>query len=144
MTRRDRMTSDMFQVPMPADPLPGSMDYRAEIAHLVGEALKGADGDRYAVAAAMSRLTGHDVSKYMLDAWSSEARDSYNMPFYQAPVLESACNTLILSSWLAEKRGGRLLVGKDALAAELAKLERAKEQAAKQIRELKRLMGDIE
>lgn len=134
----------MFQVPMPADPLPGSMDYRAEIAHLVGEALKSADGDRYAVAAAMSRLTGHDVSKYMLDAWSSEARDSYNMPFYQAPVLESACNTLILSSWLAEKRGGRLLVGKDALAAELAKLERAKEQAAKQIRELKRLMGDIE
>lgn len=120
------------------------MDYRAEIALLVGDALKGAEGDRYAVAATMSRLTGQEVSKYMLDAWASEARDAYNMPFYQAPVLETACNTLVLSSWLADKRGGRLLIGKETLAAELGKLERVKEQANRQIRELKRLMGEME
>lgn len=144
MTRRDGLTSDLFLVPTAPAAIPSSMDYREEIAHLVGEALKAAEGDRYDVAASMSRLTGHDVSKYMLDAWASPARDAYNMPFYQAPVLESVCNTLILSSWLAEKRGGRLLVGKDTLTAELGKLERIKEDAGRKIRELKKLMGELE
>tara|TARA_B100000700_G_scaffold331223_2_gene462413 strand:- start:2352 stop:2786 length:435 start_codon:yes stop_codon:yes gene_type:complete len=144
MGRRDNRTGDMFMVPSPAAPVPASMDYRAEIAHLVGEALKQAEGDRFEVAAQMSRLTGQEVSKYMLDAWASGAREAYNMPFYQAAVLETACNTLLLSSWLAEKRGGRLLVGKDTLTAELGKLERLKEDAAKKIRELKRMMGELE
>lgn len=144
MTRRDEMTSDLFLVPSPPAATPASMDYRAEVAHLVADALKAAEGDRYDVAAAMSRLTGHEVSKYMLDAWASPGREAYNMPFYQVPALELACDTLILSSWLADKRGGRLLVGKDTLTAELGKLERIKEDAARKIRELKKLMGELE
>lgn len=144
MPRRDQHTADLFEVPQPAAPMPSSMDYRSEVAHLVSQALREAEGDRYDVAARMSRLTGHEVSKYMLDAWSSEAREAYNMPFYQAPVLETACGTYALSSWLADKRGGQLLVGKEALNAELGKLERLKEDASKKIRELKRLMGELE
>ena len=140
---RDTHTLDLFEVPQPAAEMPASMDYRREVAHLVGEVLKQADGDRYEIASRMSRLIGREVSKYMLDAWSAESRDAYNMPFYAAPVLEAACHTHALSNWLADKRGGRLLVGREALNAELGKLEKMKDEAARKIRELKRLMGDL-
>lgn len=139
---RDTRTLDLFEIPQPAVSLPASMDYRREVAHLVGEVLKGADGDRYEIASRMSRLTGREMSKYMLDAWSSESRDAYNMPFHAAPVLEAACHTHELSNWLADKRGGRLLVGREALNAELGKLEKLKDEAARKIRELKKIMGE--
>lgn len=146
MSRRrgDDLTLDLFVVPQPVAPLPSSMDYGREVAAMVSDVLSHADGDRYEIAARMSRLTGRDVSKYMLDAWSSESRDTYNIPFYMTPVLEAACETHNFSNWLADKRGGRLLIGKEALTAELGKLERAKEEAAKKIRDLKKIMGEFE
>ncbi len=146
MTRRahDTMTPDLFEVPQPAAPVPASMDYRREVAHLVGGLLKGADGDRYEVAARMSRLSGAEVSKYMLDAWSSEAREAFNLPLYQVPVIETACSTHLLSQWLVAKRGARMLIGREALNAELGKLERLRDEAARKIRELKRVMGEME
>lgn len=142
--RGDNDTLDMFMVPTPAAPLPASMDYGREVAHLVGTVLKDADGDRYEIAARMSRLMGREVSKYMLDAWSSESREAYNLPFYITPVLETACTTHLLSNWLADKRGGQLLIGREALNAELGKLEHLKEEATKKIRELKKMMGDTQ
>lgn len=140
----DTLTLDLFVVPQPAPNLPASMNYRGEVANLVGEIIREADGDRYEIASRMSRLAGVEVSKYMLDAWSSEGREAYNMPFYIAPVLEAACHTHNLSNWLADKRGGRLLVGRETLNAELGKLERLKEEAARKIKELKKVMGDME
>lgn len=144
MARRasDTHTLDLFAVPQPAPNLPASMNYRSEVANLVGEVLKEADGDRYEIASRMSRLAGVEVSKYMLDAWSSEGREAYNMPFYIAPVLESACHTHALTNWLADKRGGQLLVGRETLNAELGKLERLKEDATRKIRDLKKVMED--
>lgn len=141
---RDTQTLDLFEVPQPAAALPASMDYRREVAGLVGQILKEAEGDRFEIAARMSRLSGHEVSKYMLDAWSSESRDAYNMPFYQAAVFEAACNTHLLTNWLADKRGGRLLVGKETLNAELGRMERMKEDLTRKIREVKKVMGELE
>ena len=142
----DLKTLDLFEIPQPSTPTPASMDYRAEVSAMVGIALKETDLDRHEVAMRMSRLLGDgaEVSKYMLDAWSSESRDAYNMPFYQAPILELVTDSLLFSNWLAVKRGGRLLIGKDTLCAELGKLERQKEQAAKKIRDLKKIMGEME
>lgn len=144
MATRDSVTPDLFEIPQPVTPNPASMDYRAEVSAMVGLALKDADGDRHDISARMTRLSGHDVSKYMLDAWSSEGRDAYNMPFYQAPVLEVACGTHLFTNWLAAKRGGKLLIGREALNAELGKLERMREQCARQIKQLKRVMGEVD
>lgn len=145
MTRRvgDTQTLELFEIPQPPSQQPASMDYGAEVSLLVGQILKDADGDRHEIASRMTRLTGKDVSKYMLDAWSSESRDTYNMPFYLAAVLEAACSTHELSNWLADKRGGRLLLGRETLNAELGKLERVRDEAGKRIRDLKKLMGEM-
>lgn len=141
---RDTHTLDLFEVPQPAAPLPASMDYGPLVAHMVSDLLRGAGCDRHEVAARMSRLTGKEVSKYMLDAWSSESREAYNVPFYLVPVLEAACSTHVLTNWLAGVRGGRLLIGREALNAELGRLEHVRAQAGQKIRDLKKLMGEVE
>lgn len=140
----DAATLDLFPVPHPAPETPGTMDYRVTVAHLVGDMLRGAQGDRFDVAAKMSRLTGKDVSKNMLDAYASDAREDHNLPFYLGPALEVVCESHVLGAWFSEVRGGRLLVGREALNAELGKLERARDEAAKQIKKLKTLMGEQE
>ena len=141
---RDPLTLDLFEVPTPAAPLPAGMDFRAQVSALVGQVLREADGDRHEIAARMSRLTGLDVSKYMLDAYASEGRETFNLPAYLIPALETACTTHVLSTWLAGVRGGRLLIGRETLNAELGKLESQREQLARMIRELKKVMGELE
>jgi hypothetical protein len=139
--RPDDSTLDLFVVPRAADPLPGSHDCRVLVCELVASALKQCVDDRYAVAASMSRLTGRDVSKYMLDAYSSPAREEFNLPLYLAPAFEATCRTHVLSSWLAEIRGGRLMIGRDALNAELGRLEKMRDDAAVKIKEIKKQMN---
>lgn len=141
MTRRaaDNRTLDLFVVPE-AETAPAGMDYRATVSGLVARLLKAADGDRHEIGARISRLTGTSVTKCMLDAYASEGRETFNMPFYLVPSLEAACESLELSNWLAATRGGRLLVGRDALAGELAKLERQRADAQRKITALRKVM----
>lgn len=141
---KDTFTLDLFDVPEPAPELPGTMDYRPQVAHMVSEILRGAAIDRYEVAARVSRLTGKDLSKNMLDAYASDAREDHNLPFYLAPALEAVCESHVLTAWLADIRGGRLLIGREALTAELGRLERQRDEAARRIKQLKSLMGEID
>lgn len=144
---RDTRTPDLFEVPRPAAAIPASMDYRHQLTALVSHVLHlaaQAGKDRYHVAADMSRLTGKEVSKYMLDAYSSEARDEYNLPFYLLPALETVCETHMITDWLVEVRGGRLLIGRESLDAERGRLEKIRDAATQKIREIKRITGETE
>lgn len=140
--RKDDRTLDIFEVPMPAITLPGECNYGVTVSELVSEILKNTDVDRYEIAAQMSRLSGDDVSKNMIDAWSSPARIDHNLPFYRAALLERVCSSHLLTNWLVDQRGGRVAYGRDALNAELGRLERARDEAARKARELKKLLGD--
>ncbi|UCM30510.1 hypothetical protein LE197_11675 [Pseudomonas sp. PS1(2021)] len=139
--RKDDRTLDIFDVPQPARAIPGECNYAAQVSELVSEILKAANLDRYEIAARMSRLSGDDVSKNMLDAWSSPARVDHNLPFYRAALLEDVCASHLLTNWLVDVRGGRVAYGRDALLAELGRLERTREEAGRQARELKRILG---
>ncbi|RHW21915.1 hypothetical protein [Pseudomonas jilinensis] len=138
---KDMRTLDLFEVPQPITSLPGNGNYGTQVSELVSEILKGSELDRYEIAARMSRLSGDEVSKHMLDAWSSPARCDHNLPYYRAPLLEEVCASHALTDWLVCQRGGRVAYGRDALNAELGRLERMRDEAARKARELKRLMG---
>ncbi len=144
--RRETRTIEMdfFEVPRPANPCPGSHDYRTQVSEIVSKMLADSPDDRYAIAASMSRLLGRDVSKYMLDAYSAPGREEYNLPFYLVAALEVACHSHALTLWLTDVRGGRLLIGKEALNAELGRLQKQRDDAAVRMRELKKMMGEPE
>lgn len=138
---KDDRTLDIFAVPTPVLAVPGQSNYSAQVSEIVAEMLKASGTDRYAVAAQMSRLSGDDISKGMLDAWSSPARLDHNLPFYRAALLEEVCASHLLTDWQVLLRGGRVAYGRDALLAELGRLERTRDESARAARELKRLMG---
>lgn len=139
---KDDRTLDIFSVPQPTLAVPGMGNYAAQVSELVGELLKASELDRYGIAAQMSRLSGDEVSKNMLDAWASPARTDHNLPFYRAALLEEVCASHLLTDWLVAVRGGRVAYGRDALLAELGRLERTRDESARKARELKRLMGE--
>jgi len=141
---KDELTLDIFAVPEPVTPTPGSGNYAAQVSELVGIVLKDCPVDRYEVAAQMSRYSGDDVSKHMLDAWSSPARSDHNIPFYRIPLLEEVCQSHVFTDWIVHLRGGRVAYGREALAAEYGKLSRIQERVNADLRKLKKLMGEEE
>lgn len=144
MTRRavGAASGDLFEIPRPVSPLPGSLDFRATVSELISHMLAEAHRaglDRHDVAACASRLSGKDVTKYMLDAYTSCGREEFNCPLWLAPVLEIVCKDTSLASWHAGVHGGRMSVGAEALDAEIGRLMRESELAASRLRDLKDL-----
>jgi hypothetical protein len=138
---RDTSTSDLFEAPPAPAPLAASMDYRRQVSAIVAQALKDAPIDRYEVAALMSKHTGREVSKSMLDGYTAESREAFNLPLYLVPAFEVSVQSFALSRWLPEVRGGRLLIGRDMLDAEIGRLQRQRDQASAQLRQLRKLTG---
>jgi hypothetical protein len=115
------------------------MDFRAAVSIELSAMIADSGMDRYEISARSSRLTGRPISKAMLDGYTAESREEFNVCMALVPVLEEVCRSTRLSSWLAVQRGGQLLVGRDALAAELGRIEE-QEQGLK---ERKALLRDV-
>lgn len=148
MSRRsDGLTGELFggiAIPKPAPAIPGSMDYRTQVAVLFSEMLREAerqdhDLDRPMIALQISRLTGKDVSKAMLDGYTAESRDSFNVPLWLAPAAETVCKSTVLSAWFASVRGARLVLGPAALDAEIGRIQSEVADSQERLKELRAL-----
>ncbi len=140
----DRLTGDLFEVPVPAEPLPGAMDYSLAVRRLMADAIKASPYNATQIAARMAELTGQNITEHQLHAWTAPSRESWRAPLEFIPAFEAAAETTTLTAWLAGVRGGRLLIGREALNAELGRLERQRDEAARKIKQLKNVMGDGE
>lgn len=120
---RDSLTLEMFEIPAPTPPLAGGMDLDGALRAAICDAIKHCDHDRIGVAAEMSRLTGRHISKAMLDAYTGESREDHNLPFRYAAAFEVATGSYCLTQLLAKQRGCKVLVGEEALLAELGRLD---------------------
>lgn len=147
MSRRDAITADLFaSIPRPPAPTPASMDYRQQVSAQVGDMLAAARAaglDRYEVAARASRLAGRDISKAMLDGYTAESREEFNVPLWVAPVLETVCSARLLADWHATALGGRILFGAATLDAEIGRIEREREVAGDRLKQLKELRRSV-
>lgn len=140
----DTLTLDLFEVPVARTPLPGALDVGLQVRHLISDLLKACPRNRFEVAAHMSELTGHEITKHQLDSWTAESREGWRFPLEYLPAFEVAVGTHQITTWMADLRGCKVLVGKEALDAEIGKLERLKEEAARKIKQLKQAMGEME
>jgi hypothetical protein len=145
MTRREALTVDLFddQYPVPVERgnKPGSLDIGAELKHLLSDLIKASPKSRHQIAARMSELVGHEITKTQLDTWTAESREGWRFPVAYLPALEAALETHELLAWLADIRGAKLSVGREALEAQLGKLSNMKEELRKQEQALKKLLG---
>lgn len=94
------------------------------VAAAVAQALKDDSRDRYEIAAAMSRLLDEDVTKFMLDAYASEARETHNVPAHRALALVAVTERFDLLDAMMRRIGAALLVGPEIITAELGQIDR--------------------
>lgn len=142
MTRRDSLTGDLFAVPVPTAPLPGALDFSLAIRRLLSDAVKACPLNARDIASRMSELTGQSITEHQIHAWTAPSRESWRFPLEYLAAFEAACETHVIGAWYADVRGGRLLIGRETLNAELGRLERMRDEAAKQIKQIKTQMGE--
>ncbi len=142
MKKRDTLTLDMFvEFPVARTPLAGGLDVSVQLRHFLSEQLKACPKSRHQIAAGMSDLLGHEITKHQLDSWTAESRDGWRFPLEYLPALEVVLETHALTAWIADIRGARISVGKEALETQLGKLEHMKDELRKQEQALKKLLG---
>lgn len=144
MRRRDAITADLFAVPVEAPRLPGAMDYGLAVRRLLANAVKASPLNVSEIAAQMSEFVGSPITAHQVHAWTAPSREAWRFPLEYLPAFEAAAETHLLTAWLAEVRGGRLSIGREALNAELGRLERQRDEAGRRIRALKTAMGEGE
>lgn len=114
---------------------------REQVCLLVSDITRGRSRDR--IADEMTRI-GHPTSKLMIDAWASPSREAHNIPFYQVPALEFACDQTLLTDWDVALHGGIAWYGEEALrreiAAELADMESQRAIFTARIHKLRKAM----
>ena len=137
MTRpRDLLTGDLFSmladIPKAASTAPGAINYSREVAATMGQALKDCAYDRYDVAARMGRMLGREVPLSMLNAYCAESHEQHNISFERAIAFDAATDGYALVNFFAAKRGCRVMVGEDALLADLGRIKRMRDELAGQ------------
>jgi hypothetical protein len=120
---RDALTLELFAVPQPQPAVAAGLDLDAAIRDALSDAIKHCDSDRHQVAAEMSRLTGREISKFMLDAYTGDSRQDHHFPLRYAAAFEAATGSYCLTQLLAKARGCKVLVGDEAVLAELGRLD---------------------
>ena len=140
----DLITGDLFAVPEPAAALPGAMDYGLQIRRLLTDAIKASHLSSFQISARMSELTGVPISEHQLHTWTAPSREGWRFPLEYLPAFEAASETHMITAFLAGTLGGRLLIGREALNAELGRLERVRDDAGRKIKQLKNVMGENE
>ena len=135
--RRDTATLDLFDVPAAPVLAEGSLDYTRELNAVLSNAITGCGKSRYAVAGRMSELTGHDITKSMIDAWTADSKTEWRFPFEFAAAFEAATDSTCLQELLGRKRGSRILVGEETLLAQWGRVQIEKARIAEDEKRLK-------
>lgn len=101
----------------------GSFNIDTTFREAISEALKRCPRSRWEVAGRMSELTGTDISKSMLDSWTSEAKEKHRFPAIFLPAFCEAAGCSEPLKLLGRLVGVFVLPGPEALRAEIRKLE---------------------
>ena len=121
-----------FEAPTPASTPAALAGADRRMAIAVAEALNGDDRPRAILAAEMSLLLDEDVSKAMLDAYASPARDAHNVPAHRLLALIAVTSRFDLLDRQLRAIGAAVLVGEELQAARVGHLrvmlERTKQE----------------
>lgn len=107
------------------------------IASGVSRALREDPRSRFEIAGAVSALLGEEVSKFMLDAYASEAREEHNVSAERwLAILAATARFDILDATLI-RIGARALVGEEVNAARLGSLLAQRAELDNEIRAIR-------
>lgn len=126
-----------FDTPTP-DVSEGSLaDLERKVAAAVSQILREDGRSRFEIAGLVSALMGEDVSKFMLDAYASEARDGHNISLARFLGLVVATQRFDALDAVLRQVGVSAMVGDEIRLAEIGHLEAQKRQLDQRLKSLK-------
>lgn len=134
-----------FEVPASPRTDAGSMDMalavRESLTDLLGAAtLQGCD--RHEVAARISRLSNHEISKHMLDRYTAPSADGWRFPLEALPAVTQATGDYRLLELVAKACGCKLYRGEEALLAEIGALTLQERNVKARLTDLRKNVPD--
>ncbi len=109
----------------------------ARVSAEVGRILKADPRSREEIAGAVTAAVADDVSRFMLDAYASPARDTHNISFGRALALIAVTGDQALIEWAVGQLGGAVLWGEEITLARIGQLEARRRQIDAELRPLK-------
>lgn len=109
----------------------------AQVSYAVGTILNSDPRTREVIAAEMSVLLGEEVSRAMLDAYSSPAREGHRVPFVRLAALVAVCKRHDVLDQLLRPIGAGVLVGDEVMTARLGHIDRQIEELKAEQRALR-------
>ncbi|MFB0874599.1 MULTISPECIES: hypothetical protein [unclassified Sphingobium] len=131
----------VFDAPQPATSPAALAGSDVQTARMVAEALKGED--RVKIAAKMTLLMDEDISKGMLDAYASPARDGHNISFHRMLALIAVTNRFDLLDNALRAIGAAVLVGDEIYTAEIGHIDSEISKLQQRRKDLSRLHPTI-
>ena len=132
-----------FTAPAPAKGVAELAGLERQINSLVGTILNSDPRSRYEIAAKMSELLDEDVSKAMLDAYASPAREDHKVPASRLWALINVTDRQDLLRPLLEKIGIGALIGAEVTTARIGHLQQLIKNAQAEMKEISKLAQPI-
>lgn len=133
-----------FDAPQPATRPAELAGMDARIARTVGEILKHDDRDRTVIAAEMSVLLNEEITKLMLDAYASPARDGHNISFARMCALIAVTNRFDLLDRELRPIGAAVLVGDEIYTAQVGHISSEIARLKQKLTSLQRMNPTIQ
>lgn len=127
-----------FEPPAPATADAALAGLEQRINRMVGAMLNSDERPREVIAARMSVLLGEDVSRAMLDAYSSPARIEHRVPMSRLLALVAVTGRHDLLDPLLREIGAALLVGEEVHTARIGQISRQLKNLKDELRQLER------
>ena len=106
----------------------GSLNIHTSLCHAMTRAIKDSGQSRWQIAGRMSHLLGVEISKYMLDAWTSQSKEGHRIPAGYIPAFCASTGSHEPLRILTDAAGLYCLPGPDALRAEIQRCSEEEER----------------
>jgi len=134
----------LSDIQKPTDPGPGSLNIQFQLQAVISDCIKHCPLSRWEIAGKMGELLNQDISKYMLDTWTAESKEYHRFPAEFLPAFCEAVGSFEPLGILAEKAGVFILPGRDALRAEIGKLEEEIKRLQKERQKRQLFLQEVE
>jgi hypothetical protein len=139
--RIDNPQLNLFGEGHESTPAPGSMDFNSRIRAVLKESIKQSPLSRCHLAAEMSDLSGRDISKMMMDSWTSPSHEQHRFPCELVPSFCIAAKDVRLVELLCEAIGGHFVPGREIVDLQLGRLAAQERRLREQKKRLLKSIG---
>ena len=126
-----------------SEPKTGTLNISLQLQEVIDKCIGQCPVSREIIAGRMSELTGHAITRCMLDSWTSSAKQKHRFPAEFLPAFCTAVGSDEPLGFLARKSGIFTMPGRDMLMAEMARKIGVRETVNKDIKKIKMFLQEL-